>query len=123
MTSGEFLRIPVHTSILASTQKDVWAPSLTEAYSRIFPDTFLFLGVHSYICLVIKTHTTMSKKYEHGYLPKIQYHSLQVVERTNTIMEPNLPEEFKASELAALNKSLDSIIYFTAKLREQWKLD
>jgi hypothetical protein len=65
----------------------------------------------------------MSKKYEHGYLPKIQYHSLQVVERTNTIMEPNLPEEFKASELAALNKSLDSIIYFTAKLREQWKLD
>jgi hypothetical protein len=65
----------------------------------------------------------MSKKYEHGYLPKIQYHSLQVIERTNTIMEPNLPEEFKASELAALNKSLDSIIYFTAKLREQWKLN
>jgi hypothetical protein len=65
----------------------------------------------------------MSKKYEHGYLPKIQYHSLQVIERTNTIMEPNLPEDVKTSELAALNKSLDSIIYFTAKLREQWKLD
>ena len=65
----------------------------------------------------------MSKKYEHGYLPKIQYHSLQVVERTNTLMEPNLPEEFKVSELAALNKSLDPIIHFTTKLREQWKLD
>jgi hypothetical protein len=64
----------------------------------------------------------MSKKYEHGYLPKIQYHSLQVVERTNTIMEPNLPDELKVSELIALNKSLDSIIYFTAKLREQWSL-
>jgi hypothetical protein len=65
----------------------------------------------------------MSKKYEHGYLPKIQYHSLQVVERTANLMEPNLPEEFKVSELAALNKSLDSIIHFTTKLREQWKLD
>ena len=64
----------------------------------------------------------MTKKYEHGYLPKIQYHSLQVVERTNTIMEPNLPDELKVSELIALNKSLDSIIYFTAKLREQWSL-
>ena len=64
----------------------------------------------------------MSKKYEHGYLPKIQYHSLQVVERTNTIMEPNLPDALKVSELIALNKSLDSIIYFTAKLREQWNL-
>ena len=64
----------------------------------------------------------MSKKYEHGYLPKIQYHSLQVVERTATIMESNLPDELKVSELVALNKSLDSIIYFTAKLREQWNL-
>jgi len=64
----------------------------------------------------------MSKKYEHGYLPKIQYHSLQVVERTATLMEPNLPEEFKAGELEALNKSLDSIIYFTTKIREQWTL-
>jgi hypothetical protein len=64
----------------------------------------------------------MSKKYEHGYLPKIQYHSLQVVERTNNLMEPNLPEEFKAGELEALNKSLDSIIYFTTKIREQWTL-
>ena len=64
----------------------------------------------------------MSKKYEHGYLPKIQYHSLQVVERTNTLMEPNLPEEYKAGELEALNKSLDSIIYFTTKIREQWTL-
>jgi len=63
----------------------------------------------------------MSKKYEHGYLPKIQYHSLQVVERTATIMEPNLPDELKASELEALNKSLDSIIYFTTKLREQYE--
>jgi hypothetical protein len=64
----------------------------------------------------------MSKKYEHGYLPKIQYHSLQVVERTANLMEPNLPEEFKASELEALNKSLDSIIHFTTKIREQWTL-
>jgi len=64
----------------------------------------------------------MSKKYEHGYLPKIQYHSLQVIERTNNLMEPNLPEEYKAGELAALNKSLDSIIYFTTKIREQWTL-
>jgi len=64
----------------------------------------------------------MSKKYEHGYLPKIQYHSLQVVERTANLMEPNLPEEFKVSELAALNKSLDSIIHFTTKIREQWTL-
>jgi hypothetical protein len=64
----------------------------------------------------------MSKKYEHGYLPKIQYHSLQVVERTNNLMEPNLPEEYKAGELEALNKSLDSIIYFTTKIREQWTL-
>jgi len=63
----------------------------------------------------------MSKKYEHGYLPKIQYHSLQVVERTATIMEPNLPDALKASELEALNKSLDSIIYFTTKLREQYE--
>ena len=62
------------------------------------------------------------KIHEHGYLPKIQYHSLQVVERTNTIMEPNLPDELKVNELVALNKSLDSIIYFTAKLREQWNL-
>ena len=61
----------------------------------------------------------MTKKYEHGYLPKIQYHSLQVVERTNTIMEHNLPDEFKDAEWAALHKSLDSIIYFTTKLREQ----
>jgi len=63
----------------------------------------------------------MSKKYEHGYLPKIQYHSLQVVERTATIMEPNLPDALKVSELEALNKSLDSIIYFTTKLREQYE--
>jgi hypothetical protein len=64
----------------------------------------------------------MSKKYEHGYLPKIQYHSLQVIEKTANLMEPNLPEEFKAGELEALNKSLDSIIYFTTKIREQWTL-
>ena len=64
----------------------------------------------------------MSKKYEHGYLPKIQYHSLQVVEKTANIMEPNLPDELKVNELVALNKSLDSIIYFTFKLREQWNL-
>jgi hypothetical protein len=64
----------------------------------------------------------MSKKYEHGYLPKIRYHSLQVIERTNNLMEPNLPEEYKAGELEALNKSLDSIIYFTTKIREQWTL-
>ena len=64
----------------------------------------------------------MSKKYEHGYLPKIQFHSLQVIERTNNLMEPNLPEEYKAGELEALNKSLDSIIYFTTKIREQWTL-
>jgi len=64
----------------------------------------------------------MSKKYEHGYLPKIQYHSLQVIERTNNLMEPNLPEKYKAGELEALNKSLDSIIYFTTKIREQWTL-
>jgi hypothetical protein len=64
----------------------------------------------------------MSKKYEHGYLPKIQYHSLQVVEKTANLMEPNLPEEYKAGELEALNKSLDSIIYFTTKIREQWTL-
>lgn len=61
----------------------------------------------------------MTKKYAHGYLPKIQYHSLKVIESTSTLMEPNLPEEFKAGELAALHKSLDSIIHFTAKLREQ----
>jgi hypothetical protein len=65
----------------------------------------------------------MSKKYEHGYLPKIQYHSATVLEKTHNLMQPNLPEDVKTSELAALNKSLDSIIYFTAKLREQWKLD
>jgi hypothetical protein len=64
----------------------------------------------------------MSKKYEHGYLPKIQYHSLQVIEKTANLMEPNLPEEYKAGELEALNKSLDSIIYFTTKIREQWTL-
>jgi len=64
----------------------------------------------------------MSKKYEHGYLPKIQYHSATVLEKTHNLMQPNLPEDVKASELAALNKSLDSIIYFTAKLREQWTL-
>lgn len=64
----------------------------------------------------------MSKKYEHGYLPKIQYHSLQVIERTNNLMQPSLPEEIKVSEMIALNKSLDSIIHFTNKIREQWNL-
>ena len=61
------------------------------------------------------------KKHEHGYLPKIQYHSLQVVEKTANIMNPDLPEIVKESEIAALNKSLDSIIHFTFKLREQWR--
>ena len=60
------------------------------------------------------------KKHEHGYLPKIQYHSLQVVEKTNNLMNPDLPDLIKESETEALNKSLDSIIYFTFKLREQW---
>ena len=62
------------------------------------------------------------KIHEHGYLPKIQYHSLQVVEKTANIMNPDLPEVVKASQLDSLNKSLDSIIYFTFKLREQWNL-
>lgn len=61
------------------------------------------------------------KTHEHGYLPKIQYHSLQVVEKTANIMNPDLPEVVKASQLDSLNKSLDSIIYFTFKLREQWR--
>jgi hypothetical protein len=65
----------------------------------------------------------MSKKHEHGYLPKIQYHSATVLEKTNNLMQPDLPDFIKESEMQALNKSLDSIIYFTAKLREQWKLD
>lgn len=64
----------------------------------------------------------MTKKHPHGYLPKIQYHSLQVVERTNNLMEPNLPDEFKVGELEALNKSLDSIIHFTFKIREQYRM-
>ena len=64
----------------------------------------------------------MSKKYEHGYLPKIQYHSATVLEKTNNLMQPDLPDFIKESEMQALNKSLDSIIYFTAKLREQWTL-
>lgn len=58
-------------------------------------------------------------KHTHGYLPKIQYHSLQVVEKTANIMNPDLPEIVKASQLDSLNKSLDSIIYFASKLREQ----
>jgi len=61
----------------------------------------------------------MSKKYEHGYLPKIQYHSLQVVEKTANIMNPDLPEVVRASQLDSLNKSLDSIIHFATKFREQ----
>lgn len=61
-----------------------------------------------------------TKKYEHGYLPKIQYHSLQVVEKTNNIMNPELPEVVRASQWDSLNKSLDSIIHFTTKLREQY---
>lgn len=61
------------------------------------------------------------KTHEHGYLPKIQYHSLQVVEKTNNLMNPDLPDSIKQPELDALNKSLDSIIYFTFKLREQWR--
>jgi hypothetical protein len=61
-----------------------------------------------------------SKKYEHGYLPKIQYHSLQVVEKTNNLMQPHLPESIQESEWTALNKSLDSIIHFATKLREQY---
>ncbi len=61
------------------------------------------------------------KKHEHGYLPKIQYHSLQVLEKTNNLMQPDLPDFIKESEMQALNKSLDSIIHFTTKLREQWK--
>jgi hypothetical protein len=58
-------------------------------------------------------------KHPHGYLPKIQYHSLQVVEKSANIMNPDLPEVVKQSEWVALNKSLDSIIYFAAKFREQ----
>lgn len=61
-------------------------------------------------------------KHPHGYLPKIQYHSLKVVEITNTLMEPNLPEAYKEAEWKALNKSLDSIIHFTFKLREQYRM-
>ena len=61
----------------------------------------------------------MSKKYEHGYLPKIQYHSLQVVEKTANIMNPDLSEVVRASQLDSLNKSLDSIIHFATKFREQ----
>jgi hypothetical protein len=63
----------------------------------------------------------MSKKYEHGYLPKIQYHSATVLEKTHNLMQPGLPESIKEGEWIALNKSLDSIIHFTTKLREQWK--
>lgn len=58
-------------------------------------------------------------KHPHGYLPKIQYHSLQVVEKTANIMNPDLPDVVKASQLDSLNKSLDSIIYFATKFREQ----
>jgi hypothetical protein len=61
------------------------------------------------------------KTHEHGYLPKIQYHSLQVLEKTNNLMQPDLPDFIKESEMQALNKSLDSIIHFTFKLREQWR--
>lgn len=61
------------------------------------------------------------KIYEHGYLPKIQYHSLQVVEKTSNLINPDLPDSIKVSEMEALNKSLDSIIHFTFKLREQWR--
>ena len=64
----------------------------------------------------------MSKKHPHGYLPKIQYHSLQVVERTNNLMQEGLPDFIIESEMAALNKSLDSIIHFTFKLREQYRM-
>jgi hypothetical protein len=64
----------------------------------------------------------MSKKYTHGYLPKIQYHALQVVEKTMHLMNDDIPDTVKANELMALNKSLDSIIHFTAKLREQYSL-
>jgi hypothetical protein len=64
----------------------------------------------------------MSKKHPHGYLPKIQYHSLQVVEKTNNLIQEGLPESLQASEWAALNKSLDSIIHFTFKLREQYRM-
>jgi hypothetical protein len=61
------------------------------------------------------------KIYEHGYLPKIQYHSATVLEKTHNLMQPNLPDSIKVSEMEALNKSLDSIIHFTFKLREQWR--
>ena len=61
------------------------------------------------------------KTHEHGYRPKIQYHSLQVLEKTNNLMQPDLPDFIKESEMQALNKSLDSIIHFTFKLREQWR--
>ncbi len=64
----------------------------------------------------------MAKKYAHGYLPKIQYHALQAVERTMHLMNDDIPDIVKENELLALNKSLDSIIHFTAKLREQYSL-
>jgi hypothetical protein len=103
----------------------VWAPSpwlgILGFSPEYYPLHFYIPGYVLIFALSLK-HTTMPKKHEHGYLPKIQYHSLKVIESTNTLMEPNLPEEFKAGELAALNKSLDSIIYFTTKLREQWTL-
>jgi hypothetical protein len=64
----------------------------------------------------------MSKKHPHGYLPKIQYHSLQVLEKTTNLLNPDIPDIVKESELASLNKSLDSIIHFTFKLREQYRM-
>ena len=61
-----------------------------------------------------------TKKYEHGYLPKIQYHSTKVVEITQSLMIPELPEALKKHQFQALDKSLDSIIHFATKLREQY---
>lgn len=63
----------------------------------------------------------MSKKYEHGYLPKIQYHALKVVQSSNNLMEPGFPDAFKGPELEAFNKSLDSLIHFAFKWKEQYK--
>jgi len=64
---------------------------------------------------------TKKEKHPHGYLPKIQYHSATVLEKTHNLMQPNLPESIQEAEWATLNKSLDSIIYFTTKLREQYE--
>lgn len=91
--------------------------SIYSGRNHIFSPHF-YLHPVMIIFIISLNEPVMKSKYPHGYLPKIQYHSLEVVRRTRNLMEPNLSSEFVEGEMEGLIKSLDSITYFSQKIRE-----